>query len=148
MIENKLKNRGNDQFGRYPFPCFYPHFMPWVIKYFRLQITVNYPKFQPLPPILSSLPSLLAYEIREIEEAIRIGSRGLEKTVEFLRAGDKIKDIARTCKKSMLDEGSMSGSFSTSIRIIDGVREKEISRIRDGSLVLFDFGARLESQYL
>jgi Xaa-Pro aminopeptidase len=88
------------------------------------------------------------YEIEQIERAIRIGRKSLEKTVDSLKAGDKLNEIALCLKKSMLDDGAASEPFPTDVKIKRGVTEKDLQRLERGSLLLFDFGARLESQYL
>ena len=89
-----------------------------------------------------------AYEISQIETAVRIGANALQSTIDSLKAGIKVTEIAVELKKSMLDEGAVSESFTTDVRIRRGVSEKEANTLERGSLVLFDFGARLESQYL
>jgi Xaa-Pro aminopeptidase len=88
------------------------------------------------------------FEIEQIEKAIRIGRKSLEKTVDSLKVGDKLNEIALCLKKSMLDEGAASESFATDVKIKQGVTEKDLQRLERGSLLLFDFGVRLESQYL
>lgn len=88
------------------------------------------------------------YEIREIEKAIKVGGEALRETADGLKAGDTVSLISLQLKKSMLDSGAASESFAAEVMIRKGVSEKEAGRLERGSLVLFDFGARLESQYL
>jgi Xaa-Pro aminopeptidase len=89
-----------------------------------------------------------AYEIGQIEKAVRIGAKALRRTIDSLKVGSKVEGIAVALKKEMLDGGAVSESFSTDVKIRRGVTEKEAHRLERGSLLLFDFGARLESQYV
>lgn len=89
-----------------------------------------------------------AYEIGEIEKAIKIGKEALRMTVDKLKVGNTVADVTLLLKKSMLDGGAVSESFATGVKIRKGVTEREASRLERGSLVIFDFGARLESNYL
>jgi Xaa-Pro aminopeptidase len=88
------------------------------------------------------------YEISEMESAIGVARRAFEKTIETLRSGISIDEIARTLNKTMLDEGALGPSFETDIRIRHKLHEAEVGRLSRGDLVLFDFGARLPSMYL
>jgi Xaa-Pro aminopeptidase len=89
-----------------------------------------------------------SYEIGQIERAVKIGLRALRTTIDQLEVGQKVNEIAVTLKKSMLDEGAVSESFATDVMIRRGVSERGVRALERGSLLLFDFGARLESQYL
>ena len=89
-----------------------------------------------------------SYEIGQIERAVKIGLRALRTTIDQLAVGQKVNEIAVSLKKSMLGEGAVSESFATDVMIRRGVSEREVRTLERGSLLLFDFGARLESQYL
>jgi Xaa-Pro aminopeptidase len=88
------------------------------------------------------------YEIGQIETAVRIGLKALRATLGKLKSGMKVGEVAVLLKKSMLDEGAVSESFATDVMIRRGVSEKGVRALERGSLLLFDFGARLQSQYL
>jgi Xaa-Pro aminopeptidase len=89
-----------------------------------------------------------AYEVRQMVEAVKVGEKALRKTLESLRVGDTVRGITVRLKKTMLDEGAVSESFATDVRIRRGVSEHEAQKLERGSLLLFDFGVRLESRYL
>jgi Xaa-Pro aminopeptidase len=89
-----------------------------------------------------------AYEVEEIEKAIRIGKEALHATLGRLKVGIRVGEIALLLKKALLDGGAISESFATDVKIRRGVDENEIVRLERGSLLLVDFGGRLESQYL
>jgi Xaa-Pro aminopeptidase len=88
-----------------------------------------------------------AYEIDEIEKAIDAASKALRKTVDSFKQGMTPEEISKTLVKHMVDNGGMP-SFETDIRIRRGMNETEIDKLERGDLVMFDFGARLHSQYL
>ncbi|HKW03895.1 MAG TPA: M24 family metallopeptidase [Nitrososphaerales archaeon] len=88
------------------------------------------------------------YEISQIEKAIKTASSGLKKTIGKLSSGLSVDELTKILNSSMIDEGALSSSFETDIRIRSGVSEKEVRTLRSGDLILFDFGARLPSMYL
>ncbi|MDG7002280.1 MAG: M24 family metallopeptidase [Nitrososphaerota archaeon] len=88
------------------------------------------------------------YEISEMVNAIDIAKRALDKTVESLKAGQALAEIATRLDLAMIEEGGIGSSFETDVRIRRGFDESEISKIRNGDLILFDFGTRIGSMYL
>jgi Xaa-Pro aminopeptidase len=88
------------------------------------------------------------YELMEIEKAIKIGKTALERTINDLKIGRSKGEVALELKHALLDEGAAAESFRTDVSLRKGVSEKQLSRIESSCLVLFDFGARLESNYL
>jgi Xaa-Pro aminopeptidase len=88
------------------------------------------------------------YEISQIEKAIKIASSALKKTISKLSSGLSVDELTKILNASMIDEGALSSSFETDIRIRRAVNEEEARILRSGDLILFDFGARLPSMYL
>ena len=89
------------------------------------------------------------YEISEIESAIGVASRALEKTINAFTEGISTGEIARTLNKNILEEGGTGTSFETDVRLRRNLEEDEgAEKLSSGDLVLFDFGAKLSSEYL
>ena len=88
------------------------------------------------------------YEIGEMEIAIDVARRALERTMDRLNPGLTVEDLTVMLNRSMIEEGGSGNSFETDIRIRRGFDESEIEKIQSGDLVLFDFGTRIGSMYL
>lgn len=89
-----------------------------------------------------------AFEIQEMEKAIGIAKKALERTVGNFKSGMSTEQISRSLNKNLLDEGATGTSFETDVRIRRNLAEDEVQKLRGGDLVLFDFGAKLSSGYL
>ncbi len=88
------------------------------------------------------------FEVHEMETAIGIAKRALDRTVHSFKSGITTEDISRSLNKNILDEGGIGTSFETDVRIIRGLSEAQTRKLAKGDLVLFDFGAKLSSMYL
>ncbi len=88
------------------------------------------------------------FEVHEMERAIGISKKALDKTIHSLESGMTTEDISRALDKNILEEGGIGTSFGTDVRIRRNLSEVEMRKLAKGDLVLIDFGARLSSMYL
>jgi Xaa-Pro aminopeptidase len=88
------------------------------------------------------------YEIQEMKRAIDVARRALEFTLDRLKGRMSVKEVTTVLNASIIENGASKSSFETDIRFRRGFDEKEASKLLPGDLVLFDFGARIDSTYL
>jgi Xaa-Pro aminopeptidase len=87
------------------------------------------------------------YELEQMVRAIQVAARGLERTLASLKEGHSSDEIASALTRYMIEEGGIGPSFEPDVRFRRNFDENEQVKLRDGDLVLFDFGARLDSLY-
>jgi Xaa-Pro aminopeptidase len=87
------------------------------------------------------------YELEQIIRAIQVAARAFERTLNGLKEGHSTDEIASILSGFMIEEGGITSSFDPDVRLRRNLEEKEEGKLRNGDLVLFDFGARLSNMY-